>query len=256
MGADVSRETIDALTADKINRLNRHEAWQFLANVPFRRLDATNSTERSKLAAKAAFGSPRGLTYYATLFGRPVPNVVSEALVRAIDALRSSDELVALVGDRAAFLGDLYAYGTPGGGTASLDEALLVALTATLGDFVAARSVNESLLSVAKPSPLIDVGLASLDQFYHATLEGTIRRDAGWTWADTALVALIVHTSVHWDQRLLHVFGRRLSQATVSRLGTYWMDVVASPQPHSVNGDGALVLTTLHAVAVDIPVVG
>lgn len=74
-------------------------------------------------------------------------------------------------------------------------------------------------------------GLAALATFHREilgedenarVLKPTVNQRA-WRWADTAMVALILFTTGHWEDRLWKLYGARLTDRMRANLARYWL---------------------------------
>lgn len=74
-------------------------------------------------------------------------------------------------------------------------------------------------------------GLAALATFHreilgedeNARVLKPTSNQTAWRWADTAMVALILFTTGHWEDRLWKLYGPRLTDRMRSSLARYWL---------------------------------
>lgn len=78
-------------------------------------------------------------------------------------------------------------------------------------------------------------GLFMLKKFHEAVVGPTesafiltVGDLSPWTWADTAMTALVLFTTGHWEKRLHRIYGPRITSLMRERLAEYWHKSLAA----------------------------
>jgi hypothetical protein len=191
------------------------EAWTFLYREVVRPIVNESVTGDAQIAtAIQCIGSPLAREYFAASFGHSLPLRVASALSDATNALRTGAETVmgSAAAKQAGFentsmltLADVMAHFRRGE-----DDKRALYLLRQTGAGRLPVSERPSADTLFVNSPVVErKGWKTLHAFFEMAIEPALSEQTleKWTWADVAMVALVLSTSVHWEERLARIFS-------------------------------------------------
>lgn len=200
-------------------------------------------TAESKNAMALMMGSTHFASLYVGVYGEMPPRALVEKIPNIMRELvhNETETTRAHLGDDFASLAD-YAHiiAAPCSEIPS-DAAILEHLAQILPQET--RTSTTAAISEAAAEGLAQrdstpAGLAALATFHreifgrdeNARILKATPGQSEWRWADTAMVALVLFTTGHWEDRLWKLYGSRLTDRMRSSLASYWL---ALPSTHT-----------------------
>lgn len=187
-----------------------------------------------------AVGSPHALPLTASISDTESALKMAKKLEYLAKAVRGSPH--AFDGSQFIYVGDLLALEDNGWIDKNTLDALRSGITVP---------VTQSIKTLLRPdhlgtiSPLVDsAGLDSLQDFYDVVLKPV---PFVKTWADVIMIAIIMYTSVYWEERLARLYPRTGLRVAVEALAEFAMDAypVADHNVKAFDPDPLLIYSSL-----------
>lgn len=222
------------------------QEWRYIENELIAPLNATVSTEQSKLAVLAMMSrGRRGILDYVALYGSMLPINIMQALMSAHESiLMETDYASALFGSPIASLADFMALVQTS--DFNLDARIHTQLTRVFEKLDNGNMIKPEFSIKMSAYPATKIGLMEITRFHKRHLEGRVDPNE-WTWADTVHVLFVVKSSIQWEQRLYSIFGHRLNQSIIVSIAQEQLQVSAK---HKAS-DAMARFTILRALEID-----
>lgn len=242
--------------------LEHSEHWQKAVAELYSPLALSRAvSSESKNAMALMMGSTHFAALYVGVYGEAPPHALLEKIPQAMrELVHNESELTrAHLGDDFASLADYAQVIAEPRAEIPQDTTILEHLAQILP--AETHSAHRPAIGEAAAGGLAQrdftaAGLAALATFHREifgqdegarVLTPKSGQSGGWRWADTAMVALILFTTGHWEDRLWKLYGPRLTDRMRASLAQYWL---ALPSTHSfvTRDDPALAVFLLSLV--------
>lgn len=255
---NVAKRSTGDSYAERLEDFKKSEDWQYIVKQLIEPLHGTISTPSSQLATLVILSAGRrGLTNYATLYGDMPPQCVISALLTGHEALILSHESAHLLfGSCIASMGDFMSVALD---RSKFDGEIEKKLGLVLVDGPIEGDPTNATAALAAPYalklgaiPTVIRGLQELTNFHNRHLAGRLI-NRKWTWSNTAHLALIVMTSIQWEDRLKREFGSAITQPILASLAEDQINVANDQELRKAQQPNlALRLTILRALDVSL----
>lgn len=242
---------------DRILVFKDSNDWVYFRKHVIDVLGETVSTSDSQLAALVTLSmGRRGLLDYGALYSDLPSEHIMRIFLHAHEALiLSSDAAYELFGSCAASMGDFMSVGLE---RADFDAQIINKLRKVFPMTVAedGRTAYEVLSWSAAAKtvatfPSAEKGMQELITFHKRHLEGRLS-NPNWMWADTAHLALIWMTSIHWQQRLHKEYGTQITESARASLAAEQISLLANKNPENLKSNTLMRLAILRALDVSL----
>lgn len=228
----------------------RNNVWwsDHLANV-ITEAEHSMANDEACSAIVLALGAPLGSAYVSALQGRVFPARLQEHLQHAGHGLRSS----CVINNHCDVLtlADYIAAARNG-----KDDLIIYARLKKVfgGVSVATSSLVEVMGKSLGRHPIASEGVERLETFFQKVIKPALHPAiiAHWTWADVIMVALIITTSILWEQRLVRLYPDNVffTMRLLTSIGRHVMEAhhVTDPDKSVYDIDPLMTYSALHLI--------